>query len=52
MGLLSYIDPGTGSILIQAIAGGVAAAAVVAKLYWRRVRRRFGRSEEPEVDEP
>ena len=36
--LSAYIDPGSGSLLIQAIAGGVAAGAVVAKLYWRRLR--------------
>jgi hypothetical protein len=38
---LSYIDPGTGSLVLQMIAGGVAAAAVTAKLYWRRLRRVF-----------
>jgi hypothetical protein len=36
---LSYIDAGTGSLLLQAIAGGVAAAAVTAKVYWRRLRK-------------
>lgn len=39
---LSYIDPGTGSLVLQMIAGGVAAAAVTAKLYWGRLRRVFG----------
>jgi hypothetical protein len=38
---LAYIDPGTGSLVLQMIAGGVAAAAVTAKLYWRRLRRVF-----------
>jgi hypothetical protein len=38
MSELGYIDPGSGSIIIQALVGGVAAAAVVAKLYWRRLR--------------
>ena len=38
---LSYIDPGTGSLVLQMIAGGVAAAAVTAKLYWRRVKSVF-----------
>jgi hypothetical protein len=37
--ILAYIDPGTGSMLLQAIAGGVAATAVVAKVYWRRLRK-------------
>ena len=34
---LAYIDAGTGSMLVQAIAGGAAATAVVAKIYWRRL---------------
>lgn len=32
----AYLDPGTGSILLQMILGGAAGAAVVLKLYWRR----------------
>lgn len=35
----AYIDPGTGSMLVQAIVAGVASVAVVTKLYWRRLRR-------------
>lgn len=45
---LAYIDPGTGSLVLQAIAGGVAAAAVTAKLYWRRVKQVFSRRPEDE----
>lgn len=33
----AYLDPGTGSMLLQALLGGVAAVGVIAKLYWRRV---------------
>jgi hypothetical protein len=45
--LIAYIDPGSGSMLLQAIAGGVAAAAVVGKFYWRRLLR-FLRLRKPE----
>ena len=34
---VSYLDPGSGSMILQMIAGGTAALAVTAKLYWRRV---------------
>ena len=34
----AYLDPGTGSMLIQAVIGIVAAAAVTVRLYWRRIR--------------
>jgi len=48
---LAYIDPGSGSLLLQALAGGVAAAAVVGKVYWRRLRR-FLRIDKPEDVDP
>ena len=30
----AYLDPGTGSMLLQMLLGGVAGALVVGKLYW------------------
>ncbi len=38
----AYLDPGTGSMLLQLILGGVAGALVVGKLYWQRVKDIFG----------
>jgi len=35
----AYIDPGSGSLLLQIILGGVAAAGVTMKLTWRRLLR-------------
>jgi hypothetical protein len=40
--LVAYLDPGSGSMLLQALAGGAAAFAVVGKLYWRRLLRLLG----------
>jgi hypothetical protein len=37
MRVLAYLDPGSGSMILQMLAGGVAAVAVTAKLYWNRV---------------
>jgi len=34
--LIGYLDPGSGSMILQMIAGGTAAIAVTGKLYWRR----------------
>jgi hypothetical protein len=34
---LAYLDPGSGSMILQAVVGGAAAAGVMAKLYWRRL---------------
>jgi hypothetical protein len=37
--VLAYLDPGTGSMLVQLIVGGFAAAGVAIKVYWRRLTR-------------
>jgi hypothetical protein len=34
---LGYIDPGSGSMILQVLLGGIAAAAVMLKVFWRRV---------------
>lgn len=33
----AYLDPGTGSILIQGVIASIAAAGMVLKLYWHRL---------------
>ena len=37
MHLLAYLDAGSGSMIVQIIVGGFAAAAVSLKLFWNRV---------------
>jgi len=50
--VFAYLDPGTGSMLVQLLVGGVAAAAVAAKLYWYRILRLLRiRRDEPEPDQ-
>ncbi|MFN2617110.1 MAG: hypothetical protein ABR581_08295 [Thermoleophilaceae bacterium] len=50
--VLAYLDPGSGSMILQVIAGGLAAVAVTAKLYWRKLLRFLRiRKDEPEVSE-
>ena len=34
----AYVDPTSGSILLQLILGGMAGIGVVAKLYWQRCK--------------
>jgi hypothetical protein len=43
--VVGYLDAGTGSLLLQALAGGAAGIAVAGKLYWRRIKRVFARRE-------
>ena len=46
----AYLDPGTGSMLLQVILGGIAAVGVALKLYWHKLRVAFGlgKKEQPE----
>ena len=32
----AYLDPGTGSMMLQLLLGGIAGVALIVKLYWRR----------------
>ncbi len=37
----AYIDPGTGSILLQGLIGGLTAGVFIARLYWRKIKDLF-----------
>ena len=39
MNIFAYLDPGSGSMLLQALAGGAAAIAVMGRLYWQRITK-------------
>ena len=43
----AYLDPSTGSMILQLLLGGYAGALVIGKLYWWRVTDFFARSESP-----
>jgi hypothetical protein len=48
--VLAYLDPGSGSMILQILAGGLAAVAVTAKLYWGRLMKFLRiRKDEPET---
>lgn len=40
--VLAYLDPGTGSMMLQVILGGIAAVGVALKLYWHKFRAALG----------
>jgi len=50
--VFAYLDPGSGSMLVQLLVGGVAAAAVALKLYWYKLLRLLRiRKDEPELEQ-
>jgi hypothetical protein len=49
----AYLDPGTGSMLLQVILGGIAAVGVALKLFWHKIRVALGMSKKTAAeDEP
>ena len=41
----AYLDPGTGSMLLQGLIGGIAAAIAFLSIYWQKVKAFFGKKE-------
>ena len=48
----AYLDPGTGSILLQGLIAGVAGGLVVIRLYWARAKSffSFNKKKDDEID--
>jgi hypothetical protein len=49
----AYLDPGTGSILLQGLIAGLAAIAVSGRLFWARIKGIFSKdsSKDSSVDD-
>ena len=50
--VLAYLDPGSGSMIIQILVGGLAAVGVTMKLYWRRLTGVFRRGKDAPEELP
>lgn len=48
-----YLDPGSGSVLLQVLLGALLSVAVVTRIFWGRIKNLFGKGnpEDSEVDE-
>ena len=52
---VAYLDPGTGSLILQALVAALAGAIVVITSYWQKIRalfRRSSRDSEPSDNAP
>jgi hypothetical protein len=48
-----YLDPGSGSFLIQLIAAGIVGGGFIVKIYWKKIKSFFtGKKDEPLPVEP
>lgn len=41
----AYLDPGTGSMILQGLIAGIAVAGFTIKTYWYKLRSLFGKSQ-------
>lgn len=48
---VAYLDPGTGSMLLQVILGGIAAIGVALKLYWHKLRAAMGMAKKSDPED-
>ncbi len=48
---LLYLDPGSGSFLIQLLIAGVAGAGLAIAVSWARIKRFFNRKKKAESDD-
>ena len=50
----AYLDPGTGSMILQGLLAGIAGALVMGRLYWMRIKQFFGSlfGKRPVIEEP
>ena len=49
----AYLDPGSGSFLIQLLIAGLVGAGFAIKMSWKKIKRLFNRiTGRPEVEEP
>ncbi|HLF15529.1 MAG TPA: hypothetical protein VI932_11640 [Bacteroidota bacterium] len=45
----AYIDPGTGSLILQLVLGGIASGWLVLKLFGKKISAFFGKKEKDET---
>ena len=48
----AYLDPGTGSILLQGLIAAIAGMMLTGKLYWNRIKSVFSRKTEKSERQP
>ena len=50
--VLAYLDPGTGSYLLQMALAGMLGASYAVRHFWSRIRRLLARQADARTDDP
>ena len=45
-----YLDPGSGSLLVQLLMAAVLGAGVAARIYWKKIKALFSRGKKDPID--
>jgi len=48
---VAYLDPGSGSFLIQLLLAGIVGAGFIIKVYWKKIKGLFTRSTPKKEDD-
>jgi hypothetical protein len=48
----AYVDPGSGSMFLQFLLGGMAGLGLVLRVTWKSLRNKFGRAGSQPTDKP
>ncbi|NJD59460.1 MAG: hypothetical protein C3F13_09005 [Anaerolineales bacterium] len=48
---LAYLDPGSGSIIVQVLIAGLMTVGIVLKVFWKKIKGLFKRSAEIDQDD-
>lgn len=46
---MAYLDPGTGSLIIQMVLAGLLGIAVVVRIYWKKIVAFFSKNKNADV---
>ena len=45
-----YLDPGSGSLILQMLLAGLLGAGVVLRIFWKKIKMLFGKGDVEEVE--
>ena len=46
-----YLDPGSGSIIIQVLLAGILGAGVIIRVFWKKIQSLFAKKETNKLDQ-
>ncbi len=49
--VIAYLDPGSGSLILQLLIAGIMGAGILVKVFWKRIKGFFTRSTEKKEDD-